>query len=424
MDGNGVHVHIVDEHGAVGHVVGSQKQVHQRGLAGTGLAHQAHVFAGLDGKGHIFQSIEVAVGIAEAQVLEGDLALHVLQFAHAGLVHHVTLGIQLLADTGQGCLATGGHVDELRHSHDGPDDGGEIADEFHQLAGVEPALVNQIAAVTQNDADDALHEEHDHDAHQHRGVGELQIGLLIVLVQLPEGHQFLGFLHEGLDDRNTGEALLREIRKLGKCLLTDVPLLGQVIAQHHRACHQAGHGDQGQHGQGTVHLPHFHNGQQAQQKGIEEHHNAPAEAFLNGVQIVGEQTHQVAHFIHLVILPAQFPGMVKHPVAKLSLHPDGGAEEAHTPQKAADDHGQNNANHGHTDIVQQNVHGKGNGRALHFHHAAVHTVDEHAVQFRNDQLHRVHRHQCQQTHNQPVGIPKIVPVDMLAEYHTLVLSVS
>ena len=59
--------------------------------------------------------------------------------------------------------------------------------------------------------------------------------------------------------------------------------------------------------------------------------------------------------------------MVKHPVAQIFLHPDGGAEETHPPQKAAQNHAQNDTHHGHTDAVQQEIHVKGHLCAVHRH---------------------------------------------------------
>ncbi len=120
--------------------------------------------------------------------------------------------------------------DQHGHSHDGPDDGLKVADVLHQLAGVESALIDQITAVPQNDADHGLHEQ----GHQHlQQGGDLRVGhvdLLVFLVQLPESLQFLVLLDKGLDDRNAGKVLLREIGKAGEGLLPLLPAPGHHLA--------------------------------------------------------------------------------------------------------------------------------------------------------------------------------------------------
>ena len=84
----------VDEDGAVRHIVGAQDQIHQGGLAGAGLAHQAHVLASGDGEGHVLQRVILALGIAEGQVAELNVALHIVQRLHIGAIHHILLGVQ------------------------------------------------------------------------------------------------------------------------------------------------------------------------------------------------------------------------------------------------------------------------------------------------------------------------------------------
>ena len=152
--------------------------------------------------------------------------------------------IQQFTQAVQGCLAPGGHVDQFGNSHNGPDNGIEIADKFQKIAGIETAAVHQIAAVTQNDADNAFHKQGHQHTHQNRCLGVGHIGLLIFLVQLLESHQFLGFLDKGLDHRDAGKALLREVGQTGECLLTGIPLAHQRPAHHSGGSQQECHGDQ------------------------------------------------------------------------------------------------------------------------------------------------------------------------------------
>lgn len=100
MDRQIVDILIVDEKGAVFHIVGPKNQIHQRGLSGSCFSHNSHPLAGIDHEGNIFQNIVLPAGIAEGQILKFNLSLDALDFFHAGAVFHMNLRIQKLADTG------------------------------------------------------------------------------------------------------------------------------------------------------------------------------------------------------------------------------------------------------------------------------------------------------------------------------------
>ena len=237
----------------------------------------------MDGKGHMLQRGDIPVGVGKAQVTELDLALGVRQLPDAGSVEDVFGCVQQLADPLQGCLAPGGHIDQIGHRHNGPNHGIEVADELHELTGVELTLIHQIAAVSQDHADDALHEGCHQNPHQHGGFGESNIGVLAVPVQLFKGHQLLGFLHKGLDDGNAGKAFLSEVRQIGEALLPVIPFSGHVFAHHCGAGEQQPHGNQGQDGEQVIHAPHLGNGQRTQNDGVKKLHEAPAVALLDSV---------------------------------------------------------------------------------------------------------------------------------------------
>ena len=212
--------------------------------------------------------------------------------------------IQQFGDPGQRGSATAGHVDQFRHRHDGPNDGIEIADELHELTAGEFFLIHQIAAVAQNDADDAFDKQCHQHPEQHRDLGVRYIGIFVIHIQFFEGPKFLCFLDEGLDHRNTGETLLGEIRQFGVGLLADIPFLSHSFAHDGGRSQQKAHGDQRKQGKQRVHLPHIQNRQRTHQNGIEEHHHAPTEALLHRIQIVGEITHQIANLVDLIVFPA------------------------------------------------------------------------------------------------------------------------
>ena len=419
VDGDGVDVLAVHKQGAVRHIVGAEQQIDQSRLARAGLAHDADALAGLDGKGDVLEHIVLAVRVAEGQITEFNAALDVFKVGHARAVGHVDGRIQQLADPVEGGLAAGGLFDQHGDSHDGPDNGLKIADVLHQLAGIEPPLIDQIAAVAEDDADDRLDKEGHQNLQQGGDLGIGHIDLFVLLVQLPEGYQLLQFLDKGLDDRNAGEVLLREIRQVGKRLLPFFPAFGHHLAhdgadgEHHRRR------DQGQQGQGVIHPPHIIKGEQTQRQRVEEHQHAVAEALLNGVEVVGVQAHQVADLVHLIVLVRELAAVVEHLLAQIRHHPDGRTEKADAPQEAANDHDDDDPDHRQTDLLEQYLFGKGHGLAVHDHLPQIHAVDDQAVQLRDLELDEVHRQQRQQTQQQRGGIFEVIAVDILAEYHSV-----
>ena len=228
------------------------------------------------------------------------------------------------------------------------------------------------------------------------------VGLFIFLVQLFERPQLLALLDEGLDHRDTGEAFLGKIRQPGIGLLPGIPLDRQPLANDGGRGQQESHGDQRKQGQNGVHAPHIAQRHDAQHHRVKQHHNAPAEAFLHGVQVVGKQAHQIADLIDLVIFPAQLLGVGEHAVAHILLQPNGAAKEADTPQKAADDDKNNDFHHGQADKIQHKVHGKGVLHAIDDHKAIIHTVDHHAIKGRDLQLQVIHHQKGGQACDQPV----------------------
>ena len=211
MDGQGVHVLAVHKQGAVRHVVGAQQQVHQRRFARAGLAHNAHAFAGVDGEGDVLQHIVFAVRVAEGQVAEFHTALRVLQLLHAGAVGHINGGVQQLGDAVQGSLAAGSLFDQHGNCHDGPDDGLKIADVLYQLARVEPALVDQITAIPQDDTDDGFDKQGHEHFQQGGNFGVDDVDLLVLFVQLAERHELFQLFDKRLDNGNAGEILLCKV---------------------------------------------------------------------------------------------------------------------------------------------------------------------------------------------------------------------
>ena len=213
-DGDVIHVLAVDKQRAVGHVIGAEDKVNESSLARASLAHKAHVLSGLYLEADVLQRVVLTVGIAEGKVPKLNATLDTLYGLCPGPVHHGRGRVQKLADPVHAGLAPGGHVDKLAHGHDGPYHRVKVADKLHQLPGVEYAGINQISAVTQNNADHALNKEGDENPKEHGYFGVVDVGHLVFLIEVLEGQELLGLLHEGLNDGYAGKALLREVGKL------------------------------------------------------------------------------------------------------------------------------------------------------------------------------------------------------------------
>ena len=164
-----------------------------------------------------------------------------------------------------------------------------------------------------------------------------------------------------------------------------------------------------------IHAPHLGNGQGTQNDGVKELHEAPAVALLNGVQVVGEQTHQIAHLVHLVVLPAQILRVAEHLIPQIRLHPGRRAEDRYPPQEPAEDNDQDDADHGHADPVQQERHIKRHLHAVFHNVSLVQPVDDQLINFRHLQIQIVHGKQSQQPRQQSQRVLAVIDVDMLAE---------
>ena len=86
--------------------------------------------------------------------------------------------------------------------------------------------------------------------------------------------------------------------------------------------------------------------------------------------------------------------MIEHSFPQIGFHFNAGSEKTDSPDEAADNHGKNNENHRLANVFQQKVHIKGVGNAVDFDNAFIHAVDDHFIQFGNQQLHIIHGDKC------------------------------
>ena len=177
------------------------------------------------------------------------------------------------------------------------------------------------------------------------------------------------------------------------------------------------HGDERKQREPHVHAPHFDDGEDAQKRRVAHHHDARAEAFLDGLEIVGKPGHEIPHFVDLIVLGGKVLTVVEHPVADGSLHADARAEKADAPGKAPHHHHKDDDNERHTDLIEQEVQIEGNGAFRRLDDPRIDAVDDHAVKLGNFELKVVDEHERRKPHQEDPGIFQIVFVDVFPEDH-------
>ena len=139
------------------------------------------------------------------------------------------------------------------------------------------------------------------------------------------------------------------------------------------------------------------------------------QSFAKDENISPEQAHQIAHLVHLIILPAQVFCVAEHLIPQVRLHLSSRAEDRYPPQETAEDDGKDDADHGHADPVQQERHIKGHLYAVFHNVSLIQSIDDQLINFRHLQLQVVHGKQRQQPRQQSQRVLAVIDVDMLAE---------
>ena len=215
---------------------------------------------------------------------------------------------------------------------------------------------------------------------KHRGYLCIRdVGVFVFAVEDAEREKLLKFLDERFDDGDAREAFLREIRKLGEGFLARFPFEHHVFADECADDEQKHHRNEGEKRQDTVHTPHFEDGERTEKQSVTEHHDARAEAFLNGFKVVREKGHEVANLVDAVIFLRKLSRMGEHFAADRGFHADPGAEEADTPYESAEGHQNDDEDHGQTDLVEKKLPIERSYRTVDHHLAVVHTVDDDVI---------------------------------------------
>ena len=277
--------------------------------------------------------------------------------------------------------------------------------------------VHKVTAVTQNYANYRFNKKGNANVEQSAYFGVGDVGFFVFLVEPTECQQFLEFLDKRFDDGNAGKTFLSKVGKVGKRLLACVPLHGYVLAHYYSYCQHQHHRYQGKQRKFPIHLEHFVHGHSAEEQRIACHHYAPPETLLQGVQIVGEQRHEISHFVALVKLHGKCFAVIEHSVTQTLFHLYAGNEKANSPCETS----QNDDNYHHeqrrTNFIPQIAGIKRYRNAVHHHKTIVDAVYYIAVQFGNFQLEVVHGNKSAQAQYQQRRISHIILVDVFAQNH-------
>ena len=243
------------------------------------------------------------------------------------------------------------------------------------------------------------------------------VRVLILFVQLAEGHQLNRFLNERLDHRNTRKVFLSKVGERGERRLTRVPSLLQMMIQNRADSQQKEHRYQREECEYRVHRIHLSDSHKAEEKRVAEHNNAPTEAVLNGFKVVGEEGHKVAHLIDLIILLGEILAVIEHTSAQVSFHSYCRAAEADSPQKAAYHKREDNEYHRQTEPVKQKIYIEWEAYTVHLNESVVYSVYSHTVYLGYQKLNVVHHHESYKTYDYHRQIPYVIPIYMFTEKH-------
>ena len=233
-------------HGALRGLVQPGDQGHQRGLGTAGAAQGAHSLAGADVQIHIPQDPLGAGGIifeghmvkVDAAVMDGSgngLAVLVL-LRDRRLIGDGGHFLQYFHDSSGAGHGPGHHHEHHGHHHQRDHDLGDIGEVGQELAGLQRALVDHVAAEPHDSDDGAVDDEHHHrHVDDHHAEGLLGCSTQVI-VALGELLPLVVLLYEGLHHPDAGEVLLHhQVQRVGLFLegAEQGAGLGQNEGHHH-----------------------------------------------------------------------------------------------------------------------------------------------------------------------------------------------
>ncbi|MNX93032.1 hypothetical protein D3C86_1252010 [compost metagenome] len=219
--------------------------MHERALAGARRADDGHRLARLDLEADPFEAAALGAGVAEADVLEDDLAAQRHERARLGAVGDLERGVEDLGHPhGRGARA-GDHDHREAQRHDGMHEKGQVVVEGEQLPDREAALDGLQAA----EPDDREGGEVGHQHDEREVVGDRADGseaqVQEALVGGSVARKGVRLTAVGPHDPQPPEALL-ELGVEGAELVLDAP--EQRADPPHEVGHQPEDGREGQEG--------------------------------------------------------------------------------------------------------------------------------------------------------------------------------
>ena len=290
----------VDKDLALLNVVVPADQAENGGFAGACGAHKGHGLLGVYMEGNTLEHPFSGI-VGEPDILELDLALDVAQLDGVGLVHHLGLHVQNgenLLCCGKGLLQ---HIELLCQGLDGVEEPGDIHIEGdHGLAGnggSQEGGVPDIALAANIEQEQVGgHEEHiHHGAEDAEDEHPAQLCLFQFLTAVKELRQLPALLVEDLCDLHAGEILGKvgvHIRPGVVDAAVDVP--GELLEDDGEE-HQKGHKAQHHQRQRIVQDQHGTQHTQNHQGVLDQGDQNIGEQIADGIGVVGDSRHQLAH---------------------------------------------------------------------------------------------------------------------------------
>ena len=314
-------VDAIDRDRAAVELVEARQERAERGLAGAGGTNDSHGLAGLDGQAHPVEHL-AAVLIAEADVVEDDIALEVIHHPCARPVGDIGLGINQIGEAAEAGDALG---IAFQHAGDLVDGAHEDIDQQQEA---DEAAIAQLAVDHEPGAhqhDDELHQARaqigDGDAGRHIGIG-LQLGLAIGVVVAGEQARFVRFIGEGLDHADAADGVLDARVEVADLTEQSAPVLrhaGAIAADqpgHHR------HDQRGDQRQLPVDREH-------QDERANEGHDGDEEVFgpvvgylADVFEVLGHMGDEVPGLVIVEEAEAELLQMVEHLPAHIGLDAD------------------------------------------------------------------------------------------------------
>ena len=286
------------------HIVQTEKQIHQRGLAASGPSDNRERTALLHLHRQVGKHIRQRFFEAEGQILNLNLTLQLLQGRIRGNgIPDIRLLAENTFDSAQGSRSLREHVNAVSDRNHRPYQHINILIKGNKASDGNLSLHHQPAPVEnrqhQTGADQDIKQRHNKCLKLHN----LHILILIILVRRRECLNLLSLLNKGLNHPNARDTLLRLIRQIRERLLLRREPLPDRFAVFDTPDQNKQHRNHGNRGKSRVdirhHLNQHHNCHNHRIKGTDD---CRSRRHPDRIQIIGKMRHQIARLM-LVVIP-------------------------------------------------------------------------------------------------------------------------